>query len=125
MSELLASAGQAGMRPSLRRRLFGRIPAAFAETGGSLYSLPEREQLERYADAFYGLARLFQKMPCQKERLGDEDLEQLFAQVRGSVCTGCGREARCWGNDYFQSCRIIRHSRLTVPCRPHLDRTAV
>ena len=107
MSELLASAGQAGMRPPLRRRLFGRIPAAFAETGGSLYSLPEREQLERYADAFYGLARLFQKMPCQKERLGDEDLEQLFAQVRGSVCTGCGREARCWGNDYFQSCRIM------------------
>ena len=70
MSELLASAGQAGMRPSLRRRLFGRIPAAFAETGGSLYSLPEREQLERYADAFYGLARLFRKCRVRKNGWG-------------------------------------------------------
>ena len=60
------------------------------ETGmTSLYLRPEREQIRRYADAFYGLAKLFQDMPCQKERLSDQDLEQLFDEVRQQTCMEC------------------------------------
>ena len=68
---------------------------------------PERQQLLRYADAFYGLAGHFQKMPCQKEYLGDEELGQLFDRVRRQVCMDCECEEICWGNYYFQSCRIL------------------
>ena len=60
-----------------------------------MYPIPEKEQLERYADAFYGLSKLFQKMPCQKDRLGDEDLEALFGAVKQSACAGCKEEMLC------------------------------
>ncbi len=78
---------------------------AFSRGGLGQYPLPEQEQIAKYAEAFYGLARLFQEMPCQKERLGDEDMERVFGQVQQAVCGGCGREGSCWGNYYFQSCR--------------------
>lgn len=68
---------------------------------------PEREQLIRYAEAFYGLAVLFQKMPCQKEYLGDAEMEQLFDRVRRQVCADCDMAELCWGNYYFRSCRIL------------------
>ena len=68
---------------------------------------PEQEQLNKYADAFYGLAKLFQEMPCQKERLGDDGLQIVFEETRELVCRRCGREMRCWGNDYFTSCRMF------------------
>lgn len=77
------------------------------QADGWLYPLPAKEQIEKYAEAFYGLAKLFQDMPCQKERLGDEDMEQLFEEVRQTVCAGCGREQSCWENYYFQSCRTL------------------
>lgn len=100
MGELLASTKRAGAVNLIGRRGFD------ADTGYINLS-PEREQLRKYADAFYGLAKLFQDMPCQKERLGDSDLEGLFESVRGQACTGCGREMDCWREQYFQSCRML------------------
>ncbi len=73
----------------------------------SAYPRPEKEQLERYAEAFYGLSKLFQAMPCQKERLGDVDLEELFQGVKEQVCAGCGRRDDCWEAQYFDSCQIF------------------
>ena len=93
MGELLASVRGAGARQTYRST--------------QLHSLPEREQLEQYAEAFSGLAKLFQQMPCQKERLCDEDLEQIFGEVKSRACTGCEGEGECWENHYFQSCRIL------------------
>ncbi len=78
--------------------------AGFAE---DIYPMPEQERVGQYADAFFGLAKLFQELPCQKERLTDNDMEQLFGAVRARVCAGCGREALCWGNRYFESCRMF------------------
>ncbi|MDD6616650.1 MAG: SpoIIE family protein phosphatase [Lachnospiraceae bacterium] len=71
------------------------------------FLLPEQEQLNKYADAFYGLARLFQEMPCQKEYMGDEGLREVFREVQEAVCRRCGREEQCWGNAYFESCRML------------------
>ncbi len=76
-------------------------------TTGGMLLFPEQEQLNKYADAFYGLARMFQDMPCQKEKLGDDGLQAVFEETRELVCRRCGREARCWGNDYFISCRMF------------------
>lgn len=66
-----------------------------------------RKQVAQYAEAFYGLARLFQDMPCQKKRLSDMELESLFKEVRERACTGCRREKDCWKNQYFQSSRLL------------------
>ncbi len=106
MDGLLATVMRTGIRLPFWQRLGKGQLSRRGETGG-LYSLPEREQLEQYADAFYGLAKLFQKMPCQKERLGDAQLEGLFEAVRQQVCASCERAQRCWGNDYFTTCRLL------------------
>ncbi len=92
--------------PALRMRLLGKSSAR-RTFDGSAYPRPEREQLERYAEAFYGLSRLFQAMPCQKERLGDVDLEELFRGVKEQVCVDCSRREQCWESQYFDSCQIF------------------
>lgn len=107
MGELLASVLHAGDWWGSRLRIFGGREAARQSTNTGMYPIPEKEQLERYADAFYGLSKLFQKMPCQKERLGDADLEMLFGSVRDRVCADCDLAQQCWGNNYFLSCRML------------------
>lgn len=68
---------------------------------------PEQEQMEQYAEAFYGLARQFQKLPCQKERLSLEELRELFEGVKERVCQGCDKAGMCWEHGYFQSFRVM------------------
>lgn len=55
-------------------------------------------------------------MPCQKECLGDAQLEELFAEVKAYACAGCGREKLCWEKDYFGSCRLLYELLLEVEC---------
>ena len=73
----------------------------------SRYPLPEREQLEQYAAAFFSLADLFQKLPCQKERFGDAELEQLLWQIQETACTGCARGMECWRTNYYKNWDVI------------------
>ncbi|MCC8102583.1 MAG: SpoIIE family protein phosphatase [Clostridiales bacterium] len=68
---------------------------------------PEQEQMAQYAEAFYGLAGLFQKLPCQKERLGEEELRMLFEDVRERACVKCRKEKECWGDAYFSNCQVL------------------
>lgn len=75
----------------------------------SRYPLPEREQLEQYAEAFFALADLFQKLPCQKERFGDAELEQLLLQIQETACVGCAREMECWQTNYYENWNVIFH----------------
>ena len=75
----------------------------------SRYPLPEREQLEQYAEAFFSLADLFQKLPCQKERFGDAELEQLLLQVQETACAGCARGMECWRTNYYENWNVIFH----------------
>ena len=91
---------------ALRARLAGMGPAR-KKFDASVWPRPEKEQLERYAEAFYGLSGLFQAMPCQKERLGDVDLERLFREVKEQVCAECSRSGLCWENQYFDSCQVF------------------
>ncbi|MCD8347849.1 MAG: SpoIIE family protein phosphatase [Lachnospiraceae bacterium] len=68
---------------------------------------PEQEQMAQYAEAFYGLAGLFQRLPCQRERLGEEDLRVLFEDVRERACIKCRKEKDCWGDAYFSNCKVL------------------
>ena len=58
----------------------------------ALYPLPEQELLSQYAEAFTNLARLFETLPCQKERPGDEALSKVVVQVRQDICARCKNE---------------------------------
>lgn len=107
MGELLASVLRTGHWWGNRTHSLRAANAVKKSPGPEMYPIPEKEQLERYADAFYGLSRLFQDMPCQKQRLGDADMEQLFAGVREKSCAGCEKMQTCWGNNYFQSCKAL------------------
>jgi stage II sporulation protein E len=97
--------------PRVCARITGRQDVAEKPFGlagyAGAYLMPEQEQLKKYADAFYGIARLFQDMPCQKERMGDEGIQAVIAEVQDSVCADCGQKWRCWENDYFESCRMV------------------
>ncbi|MCD7832397.1 MAG: SpoIIE family protein phosphatase [Lachnospiraceae bacterium] len=68
---------------------------------------PEQEQMAKFAEAFYGLAGLFQRMPCQRERLGEAELRVLFENVRERACVKCQKEKTCWGDAYFSNCRAL------------------
>lgn len=68
---------------------------------------PEQEQMAQYAEAFYGLAGLFQRLPCQKERLSEEELRVLFEDVKERVCVKCRKEKECWGDACFSNCRVL------------------
>lgn len=103
MGELTLAMGKAGAWRSV-----GTVCRSRRENQNrtELHSLPEREVLEQYAQAFFGLAELFGQMPCQKERLGDGEIELLFAEVKESGCSGCASEDLCFGSRYFQLCRL-------------------
>lgn len=107
MGELLASVRSAGEWLSAAGERSRREESCQRRPGRGVYPLPEQEQLQKYAEAFFGLSKLFLEMPSQKEHLGDSDLEGLFDSVRGQACSGCGRASICWDNDYFQSCRML------------------
>ncbi len=107
MCALAMSGWRAGQWLANGARIRGRREERGQRTGSAVYPLPEKEQLEQYAEAFYGLSKLFQAMPCQKERLGDADMEGLFQAVKEQACTDCARMEECWGSRYFESCRIL------------------
>ncbi|MCD7812988.1 MAG: hypothetical protein LUH20_02865 [Lachnospiraceae bacterium] len=63
---------------------------------------PEQEQMAGFAEAFYGLAGLFQKMPRQRERLGEAELRVLFENVRESLCEMPERKNVLGGRVFFE-----------------------
>lgn len=78
------------------------------------YLVPEKEQLEQYAQAFYGLSKLFQQLPCQKEHLGDREIEELFLRVRDKVCRDCCRKLICWDRQYAAVCQMLYEALLDL-----------
>ncbi|MCD7842029.1 MAG: SpoIIE family protein phosphatase [Lachnospiraceae bacterium] len=66
---------------------------------------PEQEQMKKYAEAFFSLAEMYEKLPCQKERLGDEELRALLEDVKDRACAGCSYEEHCWQDAYYENCR--------------------
>ena len=59
-------------------------------------SLIERDRIERYAESFRQLAEIFREMPEKKERLNEEDIQEIFITVREKVCASCGKKQICW-----------------------------
>lgn len=67
----------------------------------------EKDRIRRYVDSFHRLAETFQYMPTQKERLSEEDVEEIYEIVRDTVCGACGRRQDCWGKNDERTYRLI------------------
>ena len=57
---------------------------------------PGRERMGRYAESFVQLADTFRSMPDRKECFSDEDVSEIFEEVRRKVCSFCPGWEYCW-----------------------------
>lgn len=107
MSEILTAMGQFKHQILTAVREKQKEERAQRDRWFDLYPLPEQEQIRKYAEAFESLAKLFQELPCQKERLGDRELEEMFGEIRDKLCRDCPDGGRCWGEQYFRTGRML------------------
>ena len=57
---------------------------------------PGSEKVEVCARTFGGLADVYYHMPCRKEGIGKQDLEEIFEETTKYACSGCYRFEECW-----------------------------
>ncbi|MDY3919258.1 MAG: SpoIIE family protein phosphatase [Candidatus Limivivens sp.] len=68
---------------------------------------PGRARLEGYAQAFQNLSNTFRRMPAKREQLSREEVEEIFRDVRETVCSTCKRREICWDKYYYRTYRQI------------------
>ena len=68
---------------------------------------PGREQMTRVADAFQALADTMSGLPCRRERLGEQDLEEIYWQMQNGRCSRCRQYGECWEKRYEETRREI------------------
>ena len=57
---------------------------------------PGNERVEVCARTFEDLADIYYHMPCRKEGLSKQDIEEIFEETTKYACGGCGRFEECW-----------------------------
>lgn len=77
------------------------------EAAAQMLTVPGRDYVERYAEAFLRLAESYQAMPGRKEHFGDEEVEHIFIQAKERQCQNCRRQEVCWGEEYYETCHQI------------------
>ncbi len=63
---------------------------------GQIFGQPQKERVERYAQAFRKLADTFYGMPYRKDYLSNEQAEDVVWQTYGQVCGNCHQRQECW-----------------------------
>ncbi len=66
----------------------------------------EKGRALRCAESFQRLADVFLQLPERQEELQEEDLEEIYENVKLRVCIGCGKRADCWGRDVQKTTRL-------------------
>lgn len=73
---------------------------------------PQKEKAERYAQSFQKLADTFYGMPFRKDYLSAGQVDQVFCQASGKICSRCYQREICWGEQkqemYEGACSLIR-----------------
>ena len=73
---------------------------------------PQKEKVERYAASFQKLADTFYGMPFRKDYLSAGQVDWVFCQASGKICTKCYQKDFCWGEQknemYEGACSLIR-----------------
>lgn len=68
---------------------------------------PGRELILKYSDSFLQLAETFQEMPTKKERLSEEEVQEIFREVESHLCRKCENWGECWKREYYQTYRMM------------------
>ena len=68
---------------------------------------PGRELILKYSDSFQQLAETFREMPTKKERLSEEEVQEIFREVENHLCRKCEHWGECWKREYYQTYRML------------------
>lgn len=68
---------------------------------------PGRELILKYSDSFLQLAETFREMPTKKERLSEEEVQEIFREVESHLCRKCEYWGECWKKEYYQTYRML------------------
>lgn len=68
---------------------------------------PGREMILKYSDSFLQLAQTFREMPEKKERLSEEEVQDMFSEIERHICRKCENWRECWKNEYYQTYRMM------------------
>ncbi|HIQ73189.1 MAG TPA: SpoIIE family protein phosphatase [Candidatus Blautia intestinigallinarum] len=75
-------------------------------------SHPQKEKAERYAQSFQKLADTFYGMPFRTDYLSAGQVDWVFCQASGKICSKCYQKDFCWGEQkhemYEGACSLIR-----------------
>lgn len=91
---------------------FDEIAAALSECH------PQREKLERYAEAFQKLADTFYGMPYRKEYFSQGQIGRILDNVNENVCSKCYQKEICW-HEYENE--MYRYAELMVRAMENCD----
>ena len=67
--------------------------------GQAMHGSPYVEQIEKYADSLKQLSKTFLDLEEKKRTFSNEEIEDMFAQVREKVCEKCEKCGWCWGEN--------------------------
>ena len=68
---------------------------------------PGRELILKYSNSFQQLAETFREMPAKKERLSEEEVQEIFREVENHLCRKCEHWGECWKREYYQTYRML------------------
>lgn len=77
------------------------------EPAADFVSGPGKEKIQKIADSFQDLANTFRSMPCQKERLSQNDIKEIFDEVQDKVCKRCSMQESCWEKERYTTYRRV------------------
>lgn len=58
---------------------------------------PQKERVERYAQAFKKLSDTFYGMPYRREYLSKDQVDRILENANHEICSQCYQRERCWG----------------------------
>lgn len=71
--------------------------------GPVLHGSPYVEQIEKYAHSLKQLSRTFLGLEEKKKAFSNEEIEEMFTQVREKVCGKCEKCGWCWGENFVHT----------------------
>ncbi|MCI8815014.1 MAG: SpoIIE family protein phosphatase [Lachnospiraceae bacterium] len=66
---------------------------------GQVFGQPQKERVEKYAQAFRKLADTFYGMPYRKDYLSNEQAQDVVWQAYSQVCSNCHQRQECWDGE--------------------------
>ncbi len=73
------------------------------EEGQALHTSPYVTQIEKFADSLKQLSHTFLRMGEKKQSFTNEEIDNMFEQVKEKVCGQCEKCSWCWGENFVHT----------------------